>query len=204
MIDEQLRVRGITDVRVLEAMGRIPREEFVSGQAQGSAYADHPLSIGCDQTISQPYIVALMTEHLDLKGQEKVLEIGTGSGYQTAILGELAAQVVSVERSAQLAAQAQLRLEGLGYRNLKINVGDGTLGWPAEAPFDRVMITAASPCVPLPLVEQMRDDALMVLPLADAFGQMLTVVEKKQGVLESRAVCACVFVPLVGKYGYNR
>jgi protein-L-isoaspartate(D-aspartate) O-methyltransferase len=168
-----------------------------------SAYADFPVPIGEGQTISQPYIVALMTECLDLNTQDKVLEIGTGSGYQAAILAKLAKEVYSIERFKNLANKAETVFNESGYTNIKIQVGDGTLGWPEEAPFDKIIITAASPKVPLPLIEQLKESGKLILPLGESFSQVLTVVEKKKGKLESIEVCGCVFVPLVGKYGWR-
>jgi protein-L-isoaspartate(D-aspartate) O-methyltransferase len=188
---------------VLAAFYKVERHKFIPEQLWSSAYADYPVPIGDGQTISQPYIVALMTECLGLSGQEKVLEIGTGSGYQAAILAELAREVCSVERFAGLARSAESVLQELGYTNIKIQVADGTLGWEEEAPFERIMITAASPRIPLPLTEQLKENGKLILPLGESFSQVLTVVEKKKGRLESIDVCGCVFVPLVGKYGWR-
>ena len=203
MVEHDLKGRDITNPKVLEIMGRVPRHLFVDKSLQSQAYADHPLPIGEGQTISQPYIVALMTECLGLAGGEKVLEIGTGSGYQSAILAEIAKEVCSVERFAGLARNAEQVLNELGYANIKMKVGDGTLGWPEEAPFDRIIITAAAPRVPLPLVDQLKEEGKLVLPLGESFSQILTIVEKKKDKLESVEVCGCVFVPLVGKYGWK-
>ncbi len=204
MVEEQLLPRGIKDERVLRAFYKVERHKFMPEEAKNSAYADFPVPIGDGQTISQPYIVALMTECLELTGQEKVLEIGTGSGYQTAILAELAKEVYSIERFDNLAKKARIALDELGYTNIKIQAGDGTLGWEEAAPFDRIIITAASPRIPLPLTEQLKENGRLILPLGESFSQVLTVIEKKQGKLESRQVCGCVFVPLVGKYGYTQ
>jgi protein-L-isoaspartate(D-aspartate) O-methyltransferase len=201
MVEEQLKPRGITDAKVLAAFGRIERERFVPEGMQGSAYADHPVAIGNGQTISQPYMVALMTQLLGLTGKERVLEIGTGSGYQTAVLAQLADQVYSVERFAEMAKKAQKLLGEMLYANVVIKVGDGSLGWPEQGPFDRIILTAAAPRVPLPLGEQLKEGGKMVLPLGESFSQVLTGVEKKKGNLESLDICGCVFVPLVGKYG---
>ena len=201
MVEEQLIPREIKDPKVLEVFNKVERHKFVPEELRANAYADFPIPIGEGQTISQPYIVALMTECLGLKGEEKVLEIGTGSGYQTAILAKLAKEVCTMERFAGLAEGANKAFEESGYQNIRIKVGDGTLGWPEEAPFDRIIITAASPRIPLPLTEQLKDGGRMVLPLGDTFTQVLTLVEKKAGKLESTPVCGCVFVPLVGKYG---
>ena len=202
MVEEQLILRGIKNQRLLEAFYKVERHKFIPEELRGSAYADFPVPIGEGQTISQPYIVALMTECLDLTGQEKVLEIGTGSGYQAAIIAELAKEVYTVERHASLAKRAEALLGELGYQNITVKVGDGTLGWNEDAPFDRIIITAASPRIPLPLTDQLKDGGKIVLPLGETFSQVLTVVEKKKGKLESIQVCGCVFVPLVGKYGW--
>lgn len=203
MVQEQLIPRGIKDPRVLEVFSKLERHKFVPENLTESAYGDFPVSIGQGQTISQPYIVALMTECLNLSGQEKVLEIGTGSGYQAAILAELAKEVYTIERFEPLAQRAQNIFNELGYTNIKVRVADGTLGWPEAGPYDRIIITAASPRIPLPLTEQLKENGKMVLPLGETFSQVLTVVEKKQGRLDSIQVCGCVFVPLVGKYGYK-
>jgi protein-L-isoaspartate(D-aspartate) O-methyltransferase len=203
MVEEQLIPRGIKDQRVLESFRKVERHKFIPEDLRTSAYGDFPVPIGEGQTISQPYMVALMTECLNLTGQEKVLEIGTGSGYQAAILAELAKEVYSIERFETLAKRAQDTFNILGYTNIKIKVGDGTLGWQEAAPFDRIIITAASPRIPLPLTEQLKEDGRLILPLGESFSQILTIVEKKKGNLESIEVCGCVFVPLVGKYGCN-
>ena len=203
MVEEQLIPRGIKNQRVLDAFYKIERHKFIPENLRSSAYADFPLPIGEGQTISQPYIVALMTECLDLTGKDKVLEIGTGSGYQTAILTELAGEIYSIERFEVLAGRAQTILNELGYKNIKIKAGDGTLGWEEAAPFDRIIITAASPKVPLPLIEQLADSGKLILPLGESFSQVLTLVEKKGGKLKSIDICGCVFVPLVGKHGWS-
>jgi protein-L-isoaspartate(D-aspartate) O-methyltransferase len=204
MVEEQLMPRGINDQKVLQAFYKVERHLFMPRELRETSYADYPVPIGEGQTISQPFIVALMTECLGLSGEEKVLEIGTGSGYQTAILAELAKEVYSVERFAKLSKNAESALRETGYQNVKLKVGDGSLGWPEEAPFDRIIITAASPRIPLPLTEQLKDGGRLVLPLGESFSQMLTVVEKKGNKLESTEVCGCVFVPLVGKYGWRK
>lgn len=203
MVDEQLIPRGIKNERILEVFRKVERHKFIPEDLRGSAYADFPVPIGEGQTISQPYIVALMTECLSLTGQEKVLEIGTGSGYQTAILTELSKEVYSIERFSNLAKRAEGVLNELGYANIKLKVDDGTLGWPEAAPFDRIIITAASPRIPLPLIEQLKENGKFVLPLGESFSQVLTIVEKKKGQLESVEICGCIFVPLVGKYGWR-
>ncbi len=203
MVEEQLIPRDIKNPRVLDAFKKIERHKFVSQEFAASAYADFPVPIGEGQTISQPYIVALMTEYLDLTGSERVLEIGTGSGYQAAILAELAKEVYTVERVESLAKQAENLLNELGYKNIKIKTGDGTLGWPEQAPFDRIIITAASPAIPPPLSEQLKEGGKLILPLGEVFSQVLTLAEKKQGVLQYQGICGCMFVPLVGKYGFK-
>ncbi|MFH1888874.1 MAG: protein-L-isoaspartate(D-aspartate) O-methyltransferase [Candidatus Omnitrophota bacterium] len=202
MVQEQLIPRGIKNQRILDVCLRLERHKFIPEEARGSAYADFPISIGEGQTISQPYIVALMTEELDLSDKHRVLEIGTGSGYQTAILAELAGEVYSIERFDSLAAKAKAIIDESGYKNVTIKSGDGTLGWKEASPFDRIIITAASPKVPMPLIEQLSDNGKLILPLGESFSQVLTLVEKKDGELKYINVCGCVFVPLVGKYGY--
>ncbi|KPK43029.1 MAG: protein-L-isoaspartate O-methyltransferase [Omnitrophica WOR_2 bacterium SM23_29] len=202
MVEEQLIPRGIKDQRVIQAFLKVERHKFIPEKLRGSAYADYPVPIGEGQTISQPYIVALMTECLDLSGTEKVLEIGTGSGYQAAILAELSGEVYSIERFPSLAKRAESLFQDLGYSNIKIKVGDGTLGWPEEAPFSRIIITAAAPDVPLPLAEQLSENGKMVLPRGETYSQVLTLVQKKKGQLKVEPICGCVFVPLIGEYGY--
>jgi len=200
MVVEQLIPRGIKDPKVLEAFYKVERDKFIPEASRNCAYADYPLSIGENQTISQPFIVALMTECLGLSGNEKVLEIGTGSGYQAAILAELAKEVYSIERHDVLAKKAIDTLKSLCYTNIHIKVADGTLGWPEETPFDRIIVTAASPVVPGPLLEQLKDRGKLILPMGESLSQVLTLIEKKGGNLEYTDICACVFVPLVGKY----
>ena len=202
MVEEQLIPRGIKNQRLLDAFYKVERHKFIPEELRNSAYADFPVPIGENQTISQPFIVALMTEYLDLTGKEKVLEIGTGSGYQSAILAELAKELYSIERFEAMGKKAQEVLSLIGYTNIKIKIGDGTLGWPEESPFERIIITAASPRVPLPLTEQLKEGGKMILPLGESFGQVLTLVEKKKNKLESTQICGCVFVPLVGEFGY--
>ena len=203
MVEEQLIPRGIKDQRVLDAFYKVERHKFVPEISQSSAYADHPLPIGDNQTISQPYIVALMTECLQLAGEEKVLEVGAGSGYQAAILAELAGEVYSIERFGTLASKAEDLLASLKLTNVHIKVGDGTLGWPEGAPFERIIITAASPMVPQPLLEQLKDGGKLLLPLGETYSQVLTLIEKKKDKFEYTDICPCVFVPLVGKYGWK-
>ncbi len=203
MVEEQLVRRGITDARVLEAMRKIPREKFVEKAFEDRAYGDHPLPIGEGQTISQPYMVALMTGLLELTGAEKVLEVGTGSGYQTAVLAELARRVCSIERIPSLAGRARATLEDLSYTNVWIRIANGSLGWPDEVPFDRILVTAAAPAAPPPLFDQLVEGGRMVLPIGNATAQTLTVIEKVNGVVRTREEAGCVFVKLIGKYGWE-
>jgi protein-L-isoaspartate(D-aspartate) O-methyltransferase len=203
MVEVQLRKRGITDERVLAAMGRVPRHLFVEEALRDQAYGDRPLPIGTGQTISQPYMVAIMCQLLALLGAEKVLEVGTGSGYQAAVLAELARKVYTVERISFLAARARESLESLHYTNILVKVGDGTVGWEDEAPFDRVIVAAASPEVPAPLFQQLAEGGRMVVPVGDAHGQTLHVVEKVNGQMRVSTDVGCVFVRLIGKYGWG-
>ena len=204
MVADQLRARGITDPRVLTAMGRVPRHRFVEEALAGRAYGDYPLPIGEKQTISQPYMVALMTQALELGGGERVLEVGTGSGYQTAILAELAGKVYSVERIRALADRARAILEDLGYYNVLIRVGDGTLGWREEAPFDAVLVTAAAPEVPAPLVEQLKPGGRLVIPVGGTTAQVLkSLVKDADGTVRESELVGCVFVKLVGEQGWQ-
>jgi protein-L-isoaspartate(D-aspartate) O-methyltransferase len=203
MVKTQLIPRGIRDKRVLDAMERVPRHFFVDSATAGSAYSDMALPIGEGQTISQPYMVAVMTELLELKGTEKVLEIGTGSGYQAAVLAELSQDVFTIERIASLAEKAKKRFQDLSYLNIHIKADDGTLGWPEEAPFDRIIITAGSPEVPTPLIEQLTDDGILVIPVGDHYSQQLLKYRKsgKKPIIEYHT--PCVFVPLIGQYGWK-
>ncbi len=203
MVEEQLVRRGITDERVLAAMRRLPRQLFVQEALRDRAYGDHPLPIGEEQTISQPYIVALMSSLLELSGREKVLEVGTGSGYQAAVLGVLARRVCSIERLPRLAERARATLESLGLDNVWIRVGNGTLGWPDEAPFDRIVVTAGGPAVPPPLFQQLAEGGRMVLPIGDVESQTLTVVDNEGGQMRTRPHGDCKFVRLVGKYAWE-
>lgn len=197
MIERQLRPRGIRCVRVLKALGRIPRELFIPAELAENAYADGALPIDCEQTISQPVIVALMTEALQLTGTEKVLEIGTGSGYQTAVLAELAAEVFTIERHADLAHQAQDRLQKLNYNNIHTRIADGSLGWPEGAPFDRILITAATPECPPALWNQLAEGGILVAPLGPPSEQQLHEIHKIAGQPQTKILTACRFVPLV-------
>jgi protein-L-isoaspartate(D-aspartate) O-methyltransferase len=201
MVEEQLIPRGIKEQYVLDAFYKVERHKFIPQEQKEFAYADHPLPIGQGQTISQPYIVALMSECLQLTPESKVLEIGTGSGYQAAILAELSKEVYSVERFPALAKDAASKLAELGYNNVKIKVGDGTLGWPEEAPFERIIITAACPEIPPPLVEQLKEGGKIIFPRGENYSQMLTLLEKTKTELLKQEICGCVFVPLVGKFG---
>jgi len=203
MVEYQLRGRGIHDERVLAAMGRVPRHLFVPGGDLHAAYDDHPVPIGDGQTISQPYMVAAMTEALELKGNERVLEVGTGSGYQTAILAELAAFVYSIERLRTLADRAREKLESVGYTNLEITAGDGTLGWPDHAPYDRILVTAGTPKIIGTWVEQVVEGGLIVAPVGDRWGQTLTVAKKTARGVETKTLMGCVFVPLIGARGFS-
>jgi protein-L-isoaspartate(D-aspartate) O-methyltransferase len=199
MVETQLKSRGIRDSKVLKVMGQVKRHCFVPNELQERAYADHPLPIGEGQTISQPYIVALMTELLDLQGREKVLEIGTGSGYQAAVLAGLARQVFSIEIIKTLADQAAERLHRLGYKNVTVKAGDGYLGWPDEAPFDAIMVTAAPDHVPLPLMDQLKEGGCLVLPVGTYPYQNLKKGIKRSGKVEFADVVPVLFVPMTGE-----
>ncbi len=203
MIKEQLMQRGINDARVLDAFRKVSRHEFVPEKDKKNAYNDHPISIGEGQTISQPYIVALMTQSLELTGGEKVLEIGTGSGYQTAILAELCDQVYSIERIKILAERAVQILGNLHYKNIHLKIDDGTLGWKEQEPFNAIIVTAGSPEIPKPLIDQLANNAKMVIPVGSNYSQVLKITEKKQGKIMEKNICGCVFVPLLGKHGWN-
>ena len=203
MVSAQLAARGILSARVLDAMRRVPRERFVPDEYRAEAYADCALPIECGQTISQPYIVALMTEALDLSGDERVLEIGTGSGYQAAVLAELAREVVTVERHAKLSEHAASALESLGYTNVSLKVGDGSLGWPEGAPYDRIVATAAAVECPPALLDQLAEGGILVIPTGDADGQMLRQLRKVGGRFETRDLSPCRFVPLIGAQAWD-
>jgi protein-L-isoaspartate(D-aspartate) O-methyltransferase len=203
MVERQLRARGIRDERVLAAMEKVPRERFLTPEMRRRAYEDRALPTDHGQTISQPYMVALMTEVLRVEPDHGVLEIGTGSGYQCAILAELGRCVWTVERIAALSERARGVLEALGYANVEYRVGDGTLGWPEAAPFDRIMVTAGAPRRPERLLEQLAEGGFLVAPVGDRYGQDLMVYEKlAAGAVREHSVCKCVFVPLVGDDGW--
>ena len=204
MVEEQLRGRGIRDPLVLEAMGEVPRRIFLPPDRRAEAYGDAPVPIGAGQTISQPYIVALMLEQLRLRPGLKVLEIGTGSGYQTVLLARMGARVFSVERIPELAEEARKRLEEAGAKGVRLRVGDGSLGWPEEAPFDRIIVTASAPQLPQALADQLGERGLLVVPVGGGISQMLTVVEREGGEIRTRPVCECLFVPLIGSQGWRR
>ena len=203
MVETQLRARGILDERVLSAMAQVPRHEFVGPEHSNEAYADHPISIGDGQTISQPYIVALTLEALSLRPSDKVLEIGTGSGYQTAVLTLLAFQVYSIERHPSLASQAQEVLSRLGYSDVTISVADGSNGWPEFSPFDAIAVSAAAPEIPAPLFAQLSEGGSMVIPVGPPEAQRLQLVCKINGRSIVNVLQGCRFVPLVGEHGYT-
>ncbi len=198
MVDEQLRARGIRDPRVLDAMTRVPRHLFVPDAERGEAYEDHPLPIGHGQTISQPYIVAFMSEALRLEPTHRVLEIGTGSGYQAAVLAELAGEVFTIEIIDALASRAKQTLSDAGYRNVTVRAGNGYLGWPEHAPYDRIMVTAAPDEVPPALVEQLKMDGLMAIPVGTSW-QELRILKRTASGMDTLATLPVRFVPMTGK-----
>jgi protein-L-isoaspartate(D-aspartate) O-methyltransferase len=202
MVERQLRRRGIRDERVLAALGRVPRELFVPVQERAAAYSDNALPIGHGQTISQPYMVARICEDLQLRGEERVLDVGAGSGYQAAVLAELAAAVVAVERIPELAEQARANLAFAGYERVEVVVGDGTLGVPERAPFDAIAVAAAAPEPPPALYEQLAEGGRLVVPVGERTEQLLLVVEKREGGRRIRFSVPCRFVPLVGERGF--
>jgi len=203
MVDEQIASRGIKDLRVLNAMCKVPRHLFVEEALHGQAYNDYPLPIGEKQTISQPYMVALMTEALELKGGERVLEIGTGSGYQAAILAELAEWVYSVERIRSLANKARKLLDELNCYNVEIKVSDGTQGWKEKAPYQAITVTAGAPEIPEPLLDQLIPGGRLVVPVGDAFSQTLVRVIRTKGGFKREDMGGCHFVKLIGKHGWE-
>ena len=203
MVQEQLVSRGINDPRVLRAMAKVPRHLFLESELWDRAYGDHPLPIGADQTISQPYMVALMAEALGLKGAEKVLEVGTGSGYTAAVLSELGAEVFSVEIVEELALKTRTILSSLGYRSVSILAGDGTLGWEEHSPYDGVVISAAAPCIPRPLVEQLKIPGHLVFPMGEKELQTLVRIRKDKTGIREEYLGECLFVKLRGTYGWK-
>jgi protein-L-isoaspartate(D-aspartate) O-methyltransferase len=202
MLERQLKARGIFDERVLSAMGRVAREEFIAPELREHAYEDRPLAIGCSQTISQPYIVASMLQAAELRPDDQVLELGTGSGYQTALLAEIATSVVSMERHAELAEIARERLSRLGYINVEIVIGDGTLGYAPRSPYDVILVSAAAPQIPQPLVDQLAIGGRMVLPVGSRDLQDLVLVKKDEEGTRSARLDGCAFVPLIGREGF--
>ncbi|MCG8429982.1 MAG: protein-L-isoaspartate(D-aspartate) O-methyltransferase [Candidatus Omnitrophica bacterium] len=202
MVERQIRSRGISDPAILDAFIRVPRHLFIPSALRAQSYEDHPVAIGDGQTISQPYMTALMTDCLELSGTERVLEIGTGSGYQTAILSRLARTVYSIERIEALSERAAKILKRIKAENVRLKVSDGTLGWQEAAPFDRILVTAAGPRVPEPLFMQLTDAGKLTLPLGDRGLQELTIIDKTKDGLRTRSVGQCIFVPLVGRYGF--
>jgi protein-L-isoaspartate(D-aspartate) O-methyltransferase len=203
MVEGQLRRRGILDPRVLEAMAQIPRHAFVSPEYRDSAYDDRPLPIGEGQTISQPYMVAVMSQSLGLKGEERVLEIGTGSGYQTALLAELAEAIFTIERIQALIHRAEEILQKLGYENISFLRGDGTEGWPGKAPFDGIIVTAGAPEIPQTLTSQLAEGGRLVIPVGPRYSQTLYKVTRKGNEFTEEELTGCVFVPLVGAHGWK-
>lgn len=203
MVDSQLIPRGIADQKVLAAFRKVPRHLFVPENIRGAAYDDCALPIGKGQTISQPYMVAIMTELLKLKGNETVLEVGTGSGYQSALLAELSKKVYTIEYIEALSGTAEKLVKGAGYNNVEFIVGDGTEGFPPASPYAGIMVTAGCPDTPKPLIEQLKDRGRLVLPVGDRYSQILTIITKHGTEIQIEESAACVFVPLVGKYGWN-
>jgi len=204
MVTKQLTTRGIDDQAVLRVMSKIQRHLFMEEALLGEAYNDHPLPIGHKQTISQPYIVALMTEALGLTGKEKTLEIGTGSGYQTAILAELSEKVLTIERIRPLMEKARKLLHELGYTNILFKAFDGTLGWKEYEPYDTIMVTAGAPEIPKPLIEQLVDGGRMVIPIGDRFSQKLIKIIKKKDSYKEEDLGGCRFVDLIGIHGWKK
>lgn len=203
MVKEQLRGRGIHSESVLEVMGELPRELFLPPEQRNQAYRDQAVPLPEGQTISQPYMVAIMTEALDLESTDRVLEVGTGSGYQAAVLSRLATEVLTVERLPSLAARAESTLKELGCDNVRILVGDGTLGWPEEAPFDAILVTAGAPAVPESLKRQLTEEGRLVAPVGDRYLQELVRVTRHGSRFETEGLLACRFVPLVGREGWE-
>jgi protein-L-isoaspartate(D-aspartate) O-methyltransferase len=203
MVAEQLVARGIKDLRVIAVMRKVPRHSFVAEDLRDRAYNDEPLAIGNKQTVSQPYMVGLMAEALQLTGNEKVLEIGTGCGYAAAVLAELCHKLFSIERIDELAIKARLTLTSLGYRNVVIQAGDGTLGWPEHAPYDAAVISAAAPQIPRPLLEQLKPNGMLLLPMGEEELQTLVRIRKGQEGIKEEYLGECRFVKLRGAYGWE-
>jgi protein-L-isoaspartate(D-aspartate) O-methyltransferase len=199
MVQRQLMARGINEQRVLDAMAKVAREEFIPPESRAASYEDGPLPIGYGQTISQPYIVAFMTEQLRPKPSDRVLEVGTGSGYQAAILAELVSEVYSIEIVEPLGKNAEATLQRLGYKNVHVKIGDGYKGWSETAPFDAIIVTCAPDKVPQPLVDQLKDGGRMVIPVGDKFAQQLYLLEKKNGQLKQSATLPVRFVPMTSE-----
>jgi protein-L-isoaspartate(D-aspartate) O-methyltransferase len=202
MLDEQLRQRGICDPLVLSAMGCVPRQEFVEERVRGEAYDDHPLPLANGHTVSQPYMVAVMLQALRLQKDCTVLEIGTGTGYQAALLAEIARRVVSVERIEPLAVAARENLHRLGYDNVEVIVGDGSLGYPPRAPYDRIIVAAAAPSVPSALVDQLSEGGVLLVPLGPSDVQVVHRITRQGAEIRTERLDACRFVPLIGQQGY--
>lgn len=204
MVKEQIIARGVRNERVIDAMLKIPRHIFVPKEREEEAYEDYPLPIGFNQTISQPYMVAVMTEYLEPKEDDVVLEIGTGSGYQTAILSYLVKKVYTVERECELLERAKKTLESLGFDNIKYKCGDGSKGWELYAPYDKIIVTAASPSIPSPLIEQLKNNGIIVIPVGSRWVQDLVVAKKdEESKIKIEKKFECTFVPLIGEYGFK-
>jgi protein-L-isoaspartate(D-aspartate) O-methyltransferase len=203
MVEVQLRQRGIRDERVLEAMGKVPRENFIAPEFAREAYADGPIPIGAGQTISQPYMVAAMVEGLEIQPADRVLEVGTGTGYEAAVLAELAAEVWSIERHAGLASQAQAILSDMGYRNVQVICGDGSVGLPQHAPFDKILVAAGAPKAPPSLIAQLAEGGRMAVPVGNLADQQLQIIRKVGGEIVTSLHVLCCFVPLIGSEGWE-
>jgi protein-L-isoaspartate(D-aspartate) O-methyltransferase len=203
MVTRQIRNRGVHSPRVIHAMQSVERHLFVPSEHKSRAYADEPLPIGEGQTISQPFMVAAMADALSLDGHERVLEIGAGSGYQAAVISLLAREVIAVEAQPQLAASARERLARLGYHNVRVEEGDGSLGWPPSAPYDAILVTAAAPAVPPPLLKQLAEGGRLVIPVGSADQQELFRIIKREGATTQQSLYACRFVPLLGRHGWR-
>ena len=204
MVEQQIAGRGVEDERVLEAMRKVPRHLFVPLHAKNDAYSDWPIRIGHSQTISQPYVVGLMSALLGVEAHHRVLDVGTGSGYQAAILGELAVEVHSIERFADLAESAEAVLNELGYKNVHIHIGDGTQGFVASAPYDRILVGASAPSVPEPLLEQLADNGRLVIPVGNRLSQKIEVWDKKEKGFSHSSSIPVIFVPLIGRHGWGQ